>query len=151
MTLTLTDDAKISAVLPADLQSIAPGSYIGAAATPEDNGRLLAQEIVIFPPSMKGVGEGHRPWDLTPDSTMTNGTVDATVGDVTARVLTLEYKDGQKELEVPPGIPIVTLAPGDAGLLVPGAWVFLTAKKADDGVLTTDRVAVGKDGLKPPM
>ena len=52
---------------------------------------------------------------------------------------------------MPPGIPIVTLAPGDAGLLVPGAWVFLTAKKADDGALTTDRVAVGKDGLKPPM
>ena len=94
---------------------------------PQTDGRLVAQEVLIFPEAMRGVGEGHRAWDLTPDSTMTNATVEAAVTDVAGRVLTLTYKDGKKELIVPPDAPMVTLAPGDASLLNPGNHVFLGA------------------------
>ena len=112
---------------------------------------LKAQEVLIFPEAMRGVGEGHRAWDLTPDSTMTNATVEATVSDVAGRVLTLTYKDGRQELLVPPGTPVVTLAPGDASLLKPGNHVFLSATRQPDGSLTASRITVGKDGLVPPM
>ena len=149
--LMLTPDAKVAALIPAELSAAAAGSFIGAAAVPQPDGRLKAQEVLIFPEALRGVGEGHRAWDLTPDSTMTNATVEATVTDAAGRVLTLTYKDGKKELVVPPDAPIVTLVPGDASLLKPGNHVFLSASQAADGSLTASRITVGKDGLVPPM
>ena len=149
--LTLAPDATITALVPADLAAAGPGSFVGSAAVPQPDGRLKAQEVLIFPEAMRGVGEGHRAWDLTPDSTMTNATVEATVSDVAGRVLTLTYKDGRQELLVPPGTPVVTLAPGDASLLKPGNHVFLSATQQPDGGLTASRITVGKDGLVPPM
>jgi hypothetical protein len=149
--LTLTPDVKIAALVPADLAAAGTGSFIGTAAVPQADGTLKAQEVLIFPEAMRGVGEGHRAWDLTPDSTMTNATVEATVTDASGRVLTLTYKDGSKQLVVPPGTPIVTLVPGDASLLKPGNHVFLSADQNADGTITASRITVGKDGLVPPM
>ena len=149
--LTLTPDVKIAALIPADLAAAGTGSFIGTAAVPQADGTLKAQEVLIFPEAMRGVGEGHRAWDLTPDSTMTNATVEATVTDASGRVLTLTYKDGSKQLVVPPGTPIVTLAPGDASLLKVGNHVFLSAAQNADGTITASRITVGKDGLVPPM
>ena len=149
--VTLTPNAKIAAMVPADLDDAAAGSFIGTAAVPQKDGRLVAQEVLVFPEAMRGAGEGHRAWDLTPDSTMTNATVEAAVTDVSGRVLTLTYKDGKKELIVPPDAPIVTLAPGDASLLKVGNHVFLGATQQPDGSLSAARITVGKDGLVPPM
>ena len=149
--LTLAPDATITALVPADLAAAGKGSFVGTAAVPQPDGRLKAQEVLIFPEAMRGVGEGHHVWDLTPDSTMTNATVEAAVSDVAGRVLTLTYKDGQQELVVPPGTPVVTLAPGDASLLKPGNHVFLSATRQPGGGLTASRITVGKDGLVPPM
>ena len=149
--LMLTPDARVAALIPAELSAAGAGSFIGTAAVPQPDGRLKAQEVLIFPEALRGVGEGHRAWDLTPDSTMTNATVEATVADAAGRVLTLTYKGGKKELVVPPGAPIVTLVPGDASLLKPGNHVFLSASQAADGSLTASRITVGKDGLVPPM
>lgn len=149
--LTLTPDAKIAALVPAQLAAAGKGSFIGTAAVPQADGTLRAQEVLIFPEAMRGVGEGHRPWDLTPDSTMTNATVEATVAGASGRELDLSYKGGQKKLVVPPDTPIVTLAPGDASLLVPGNHVFLSAVPDANGTLIASRITVGKDGLVPPM
>ncbi|MFL5334579.1 MAG: hypothetical protein ACJ8H8_15640 [Geminicoccaceae bacterium] len=149
--LTLTPDVRIGALIPADLGAAGKGSFIGTAAVPQADGRLKAQEVHILPEAMRGVGEGHRAWDLTPDSTMTNATVEGTVSDAAGRVLTLSYPGGKQELVVPPGTPIVTLAPGDASLLQPGNHVFLGATQSPDGNLTASRITVGKDGLVPPM
>lgn len=149
--LTLTPDAKIAALVPADLAAAGKGSFIGTAAVPQPDGTLQAQEVLIFPEAMRGVGEGHRAWDLTPDSTMTNATVEATVTNAAGRVLTLTYKDGGKQLLVPPGTPIVTLEPGDPSLLKVGNHVFLSATQAADGSISASRITVGKDGLVPPM
>jgi hypothetical protein len=149
--ITLAAKFSVSEVRKADFAAIKDGSYIGTAALPQADGSLKAQEVLIFPPALKGAGEGHRPWDLTPGSTMTNATVSGVVTAGAGRTLTLTYKGGAKTLTVPADTPIVTLGPGSPALLVPGAHVFVIAARGADGTLTARRVAVGKDGLVPPM
>ena len=148
--LAIPPDVGITAIVAAKITDIKPGSYIGTAAMPESDGTLRALEIQVFPESMRGVGEGHRPWDLGPQSTMTNGTV----GDVVVaqgRKLTLRYKDGEKTVMVPETAPIITYEPGTQAMLVPGAHVIVTAIEKPDGSLVAQRIGVGKDGLTPPM
>ena len=148
----LAPEHRVTAVLPAELEAVEPGTFVGTAAVPQPDGRLRALELVIFPEPMRGVGEGHYPWDLAPESSMTNATVAATVSEAKGEVLTLTYPDGEQTIVVPPEAPIVTLAPGDDGLLKPGNHVFIGRASAQpDGTLTAESVAVGKDGLVPPM
>jgi hypothetical protein len=147
----LTPQATVSAVIPADIGAIREGTFIGTAASPGPDGQLQAHEVLIFPETMRGTGEGHYPWDLAPGSTMTNATVSAVVSGVSGRALTLTYKGQQGTVVVPPDAPIVTLAPGDDSLLKPGNHVFLSARRQPDGAYTAERIAVGKDGLVPPM
>ena len=149
--VTLKPGARVAAVVPAELAAAKPGSFVGSAAVPQADGTLKAQEVLIFPEAMRGVGEGHRPWDLTPDSTMTNATVEATVAAASGHELTLTYQGGQQRLVVPPGTPIVTLEPGDEKLLQPGNHVFLGASPDGVGGFSATRIMVGKDGLVPPM
>ena len=146
----LTPGTAITAVVPATLQDIKPGSFIGTAALPGPNGTLVAIEVHVFPENMRGVGEGHRPFDLQPESTMTNGTVGSVVG-AEARTLKVSYQGGEKIVLVPEQTPIVAFAPGGRDLLTRDAHIILFASKAADGGLTAQRVLVGKDGLVPPM
>jgi hypothetical protein len=148
--VTLTPDAVVTAVVPAKLSDIKSGSYIGTAALPQPDGTQKAIEIHVFPESMRGAGEGFRPFDLEPNSTMTNGTVGDVTG-VTGRSLTVRYRGGKKTISVTPETPIVTFAPGSRSMLVAGAHVIVTAAQDADGGLTANRILVGKDGLVPPM
>ncbi len=100
---------------------------------------------------MRGVGEGHRPWDLTPDSTMTNANVESRVSDVKGPLLTLTYKGGEQKVLVPSGTPVVTIVEGSRAMIKPGAHVFVVARKSGDQAYTALRIAVGVDGLVPPM
>jgi hypothetical protein len=150
VTVLMRPDTAITVIAPAKITDIEPGSYIGTAAIPLPDGSLQAIEIQVFPPSMRGVGEGHRPYDLQPNSTMTNGTVGAVVG-TEGRTLTLSYQGGEKKILVPADAPIITYEPGNPAMLVPGAHVIITTAKAADGTLSADRVGVGKGGLTPPM
>ena len=151
LSITLSEDFQVSAVAKASLSDIKSGDYIGSAAVKGTDGKLHAQEVVIFPEAARGTGEGHRPWDLTPDSTMTNATVAEVVDIAEGRLLKLKYQGGENEIEVPPEAPIVTLAPGDRSILQPGTAVFIPATKAADGTLAASRVIAGKDGVQPPM
>ena len=151
LSIALANDLKVSAVEKAQLSDIKQGDFIGTAAVPGTDGKLHAQEVLIFQEALRGAGEGHRPWDLTPDSTMTNATVAEVAEGAKGRLLKLKYKDGEKEIEVPMEAPIVTLAPGDPSLLQPGTAVFISAMKAADGTLSASRVTAGKDGVPPPM
>jgi hypothetical protein len=151
LSIALANDLKVSAVNKAQLSDIKQGDFIGTAAVPGTDGKLHAQEVLIFPEALRGAGEGHRPWDLTPDSTMTNATVAEVAEGAKGRLLKLKYKDGEKEIEVPMEAPVVTLAPGDPSLLQPGTAVFISAMKAADGTLSASRVTAGKDGVPPPM
>jgi hypothetical protein len=149
--LKLAAGGGISAIVPAALADIKPGKYIGVAALPMADGSQKALEVHIFPEPMRGTAEGHRPWDLQPKSTMTNANVEAQVASADGQLLTLKYKDGEKKIIVPPGIPIVTYAPADVSDLKAGAKIFVVAaKKLPDGTLETSRISVGK-GAAPPM
>ena len=140
----------VTAVLPATLADAKPGTFIGTAATgPKDH--LRALEVQIFPEAMRGTGEGHRPWDLMPESTMTNATIESESAGTDGRTLMLVAKGEKLSVSVPPGTPVITYAPGDASMLTPGAKVFIGVETAADGTMSASRVAVGKDGLTPPM
>ncbi len=149
-TLHLADDVQVQSLVPISIDAIKPGSFIGSAAVTQPDGTLRAVEVHVFPESMRGTGEGHRPFDLGPGSTMTNGTV----GDVVAssgRSLKVGYKGGEKTIFVPPETPIVTYETGSKALLVPSARVIVFATEGPEKILTATRIAVGKNGLVPPM
>ena len=151
VTLALPDEVKPAEVLPTDISTIQPGSFIGTAAMQRPDGKLEALEVVVFPEAARGTGEGHYPWDLKPDSTMTNATVANLVRSSDGRTLTLRYKDGEKTVVVPEGVPVVTFRPGDSSLLVRGAKAFIVAEPMENGDLVVRRLLVGRNGFQPPM
>ncbi|MBC7649993.1 MAG: hypothetical protein H7197_12920 [Vitreoscilla sp.] len=157
ITLVRPATMDVTEVYPIALADIKAGSYIGTAAMPQADGSQLALEVLVFPEAMRGAGEGHRPWDLQPQSTMTN----ATVADLAAapsavpggQKMTLKYKDGEKVVIVPASAPVVTFKPGkqdEAALLIPGAKVLVTAQE-QAGKPTALRIVVGRNGFAPPM
>jgi len=147
----LADNAMVVALVKASLADVKQGSYIGVSGMPQPDGSQKALEIHIFPEAMRGTGDGHRPWDLQPSSTMTNGAVEQTAASADGQVLTLKYKDGEKKIVVPADCPIVGYLPGDKSELKPGAAIFIAAaQKQPDGTLVTPRVNVGR-GTAPPM
>ncbi|MBV8840739.1 MAG: hypothetical protein JO000_29730 [Alphaproteobacteria bacterium] len=147
----LPDNVMVVSLIKASLADIKPGSYVGVSGMPQPDGSQKALEVHIFPEAMRGVGEGHRPWDLQPSSTMTNGAVDQSSASTDGQVLTLKYKDGEKKIVVTPETSIVTYQPGDKSELKPGAPIFISAAtKGADGTLETPRINVGR-GVAPPM
>ncbi len=150
ITLTLPDETGIAEVIPTDISSIQPGSFVGTAAMPRADGKLESLEVVVFPEAARGTGEGHYPWDLKPDSSMTNATVADLARSPDGRALILRYKDGEKTVIVPNGVPVVTFRPGDRALIVPGAKVFIVAEPKDDQ-FTVKRLLIGRNGFQPPM
>jgi hypothetical protein len=151
--VTLADGFRVNYVVKADLAKLVAGAYVGSAAVAQPDGTLRALEVHIFPEAMRGTGEGHQPYDLGAQSTMTNGTVDAAalVESVNGRVLTVKYKDGEKKIFVANDTPIVAYEAADAKALIPGAHVYIVAQRGPDGSLSVARVNVGKNGLVPPM
>jgi len=148
----LTKHATVAAVTKATLSEVKPGSYIGTTAVPQRNGTLRALEIHIFPASMRGVGEGTRPWNLAPRSSMTNGTVAQKVERVSADTITVDYRGGHKVVTVTPKTKVVALVPGSRSELQPKAKIFIPhAIRNDNGSLEASRVTVGKNGVVPPM
>ena len=148
--VALAPGYTVAAVVPAELSAIKTGAYVGAAAVGPKDG-LRALEVLIFPEAMRGTGEGHYPWDLVPESTMTNAAIEAEAAGADGRRLTLVAKGERLVVTVPPDAPVVTFEPGTPAMLTPGAKVFIGARQAPDGALSAARVAVGKDGLTPPM
>ncbi len=153
--LVLASNLVVSEVYAIDIADIKKGSYVGSAALPQPDGSLRAIEVLVFPEAMRGAGEGHRGWDLMPQSTMTNATVDEVLattgaGTDTLRTLKLKFKDGEKTLVVPAGAPIVTIKPADRSLLVVGAQLIITAE-LKDGQPTATRITAGRNGFQPPM
>lgn len=147
----LADNWAVALVVPLTMADIKPGSFVGVASVGAD-ARRTALEVLVFPDAMKGSNEGHYPWDLQPESMMTNATVSTVAGAGDERSLKLEYKGGGTQtIEVKPGTPIVTFLPGERADAKVGAKVFVGAAKAADGTLSAGRLNVGKDGLTPPM
>jgi hypothetical protein len=148
--VSLTEKATILAVEKVTMDGIKVGEFVGVGAMPQADGTQRAVRINIFDESRRGSGEGHRPWSSDPKGTMTNATVDTTVGSVDGQVLMLKYKGGEKKIIVPPDAIIQRNVPGNASDLKPGAAVSISAATPKpDGTFETGRVSVGRDGYAP--
>jgi hypothetical protein len=177
--IALGAGTKYLQVVKSSLDKVEKDSYIGTA-TKTVGSNLIALEVVVFPAAMKGAGDGHYDWDKIPDTTlsgksyasssmtngsvtavstpssatvhsaMTNGSVSSASNEKGVKKLTVTYKGGQQTILVPPTAPIVTFLPGSTSDLTKGAAVFIQATKDGDATAAA-LVAVGKDGLTPPM
>jgi hypothetical protein len=149
--LTMTGDLRVVGIVKIPLSEIKVGSFIGTTTVPGADGSNNAVEVHVFPEDMRGTGEGSRPYDLKPNSSMTNATVAESVVGNDGHTLMIKYKDGEKKVIVSPDTPVVTYVPADKSDLKPGAKVIAFMKKLPDGSFETNRVSVGRDGLTPPM
>jgi hypothetical protein len=144
MKIHLADNAPVNEVVKAALSDIKPNSYVAVTAMPQPDGSQKATAVIIFPEAMRGVGDGHRPWDFVPSSTMTNATVDTSVAGVDGEKLTVKYKDGDKTIIVPPTAEIATYAKKSLADLKPGEKIFIAAtKKGPDGTLEAANISFG--------
>jgi len=147
--VNVTDNVAVFGVVKATLADLKPGAFVGVGAMPQPDGSQKAIRVMIFAESQRGTGEGHRPW-VQPGSTMTNATIDTTVGSVDGQTLMVKYKDGEKKIIVPPGLDIQQYVVGEKSELKPGAAILITAAtKKPDGSLETARVNVGRGGVVP--
>lgn len=151
VSIALKPGWSVAAVAKASVNDIKRGDYVGIASLPKSEGGDGALEVLIFPPQMKGLGEGSFGWDLQPNSSMTNATVADAVKSVQGSVVTVSYHGQDKKISIQPDTPVVTLAPATAEDLQPGAVVFVSAEKASSGVIRSGQVIVGKNGVVPPM
>jgi hypothetical protein len=151
VTVRLKPDTTVTLVVPASLSDVKPGAYVGVAALPGDDGGLKAMEVHVFPEAMRGAGEGFRPFDLAPGSSMTNGALSARVDGVSGPTLTVTYAGGQQTIRLDASTPIVSFAPGARADVKVGAALVARGAKASDGAIDAARILVGKDGLTPPM
>jgi hypothetical protein len=149
--LHMTSDMRVVGITKISLADIKLGSFIGATTVPGPDGRQDAIEVHVFPEDMRGTGEGSRPYDLRPNSTMTNATVAETVAGNDGQNLTIKYKDGEKKITVGPDTPVVTYVPADRSDLKADAKIIAFIKQLPDGSYETNRISVGRDGLTPPM
>jgi hypothetical protein len=149
--LHMTPDMRVVGITKISLSDIKVGSFIGTTTVPGADGVPTAVEVHVFPEDMRGTGEGSRPYDLRPNSTMTNATVTESVVGNDGHTLLVKYKDGEKKVVVTPETPVVTYVPADKSDLKDGAKVIAFIKKLPDGSFETNRVSVGRDGLTPPM
>jgi hypothetical protein len=149
--LHMTGDVKLVGITKTSLSDVKVGSFIGATTVPGPDGAQNAVEVHVFPEDMRGTGEGSRPYDLRPNSSMTNATVAQTVAGNDGHTLLIKYKGGEKKVTVTPQTAVVAFVPADKSDLKAGAKVIAFMKKLPDGSYETNRVSIGRDGLTPPM
>ena len=151
VTINLPEKFSVLAVVKASMADIKPGTFIGTATMTKPDSTLRSMEVVVFPEGMKGTGEGHYPWDLPGSSAMTNATVTNAVKGVDGQTVTMTYKGGEKKIEIPADVPVVTLFPATAADIKPGEAVFVPGQRGEDGAIHASVVLFGKDGVVPPM
>ena len=152
LTVKLAEPMRVSAMVKSSLADIKEGTFIGVSAMPQPDGSQKAYAVHIFLDSQKGVvADRFSEWDSRPGSTMTNANVATTVSGNDGQNLLVKYKDGEKKVIIPAGIPIAKYEPGTAADLKVGAKIFVgAAKKEADGTLTAPNIAVGRD-IDPPQ
>jgi hypothetical protein len=153
LTVKLAEPLRVNAMVKGSLADIKEGSFIGVSAMPQPDGTQKAYAIHIFLDAQKGVvPDSFNPnWDNRPGSTMTNANVATTVVGKDGQEILVKYKDGEKKVLVPAGIPIAKYAAGGAEDLKVGAKVFIGgARKQDDGTFAAPNIAVGRD-IDPPQ
>jgi len=151
VTVVLADNATVFGVEKRTVADIKPGDFLASGGVKGTDGKIHAVEVRIFPESLRGIGEGQRPWDVKPDGVMTNATVGTVSQSPEGGVIHVKYKGGESEYTVGPEVPVLAYVAGDRGLLKLGAAIVTIAEKKPDGTLSTGRVTAEKNGVKPRM
>jgi hypothetical protein len=152
LTIALAANVIVSYLTKKTAADIKSGDFVASTGIKGTDGKLHAIEVRIFPENLRGVGEGQYPWDLKPDSIMTNATVGTITQSPQGNILKVSYKGAESEFMIDPDTPVYgTATDGDTSLLRPGTAVFVIAQKQDDGKLTSARLYAEKDGIKPSM
>jgi hypothetical protein len=151
LAIALAPNVTVAYLVKKSLADIKAGDFVASTSTKGTDGKNHAVELRIFPEAMRGLGEGQYPWDLMPDSLMTNATVSGVTGAPQGQTLKVNYKGNESEIVVGTDTPVFGYGAGDASLLKPGSAIFIVALKKPDGSLSAARVTAEKDGVKPPM
>jgi hypothetical protein len=157
MGFPLSPDLGVYVVTPATIDDVKQGQFVGLT-TVTSGDRQVALEAHLFADDLRGLGEGHYPWDLVDKpNMMTNATV-AQVKDVGAdRELKVSYREGEPKVEgtqtiyLPPSAPIVHMAKADRALLAPGKDVVLLVRPDRERTPVVIAAVVGDRGARPPM
>ncbi|KQP07056.1 hypothetical protein [Methylobacterium sp. Leaf93] len=150
LTVSMAPDVKVLAASTGKITDIKPDSYIGTAAIPQPDGSQKALQVTVFASSLRGTADGHYPWDLGSNSTMTNGAI-GTISGTAGRTLLVKYQGGEKKVNVPEDVPVTLVDPGDKSIVVDGAKVVAFTKKGTDGKPTAVILIVGRNGTVPSM
>jgi hypothetical protein len=146
--LHLLPDTQVATAKKTTLAELGPNAYVGVTSVKGPDGRMVAKEVHAIGPQ---VPQMHGPWDSTPNSTMTNANIAATAQTSGGNEITLKYKGGEQKILVTPETEVVSFVPGSRADLKPGETIFSGARVESDGKFVTPRVAVSKDGVKPPQ
>lgn len=152
LNVKVADDARVSALVKAELADIKVDSFIGIAGVPQPDGSIEAFSIHIFLPAQRGVvPDRHGPWDARPGSTMTNAYVESMVAGKDGETLMVKYKEGEKKIVVTKDTVIGAVAPGNKSELKAGTpiIIFASEKQPDNSVLA--KVMYVGRGLAPAM
>jgi hypothetical protein len=148
---TVDDKSRVTALVKASLDDIKPDTFIGVAGVPRPDGSIEAFSIHIPPAAIRGQGEGERPWDAQPGSTMTNTYFVSVVSNSGGQTLTVKNKDGEKKVIVTGATVIAEAAPADRAELKAGAQIIiLGSEKQPDGTVLIKSMYVGR-GVTPAM
>jgi hypothetical protein len=151
-TIKLPDNYRVLGLTKITIADVKAGDYVGITSTPQTDGTQKAIHVHIFPEPLRGVAEGHYPWDSRPGAMMTNATVNTTVTGNDGQTLTVKYKTGEQKVLVPADAIILKYVAAEKAELKPGAKIIImAAQKQPDGSFTTANVSVGLNGLTPPM
>jgi hypothetical protein len=145
--IELAPDLQVATTKKAAAADFKPGAYVGVTSLKGADGRLVARRVHALGPQ---VPQMHAPWDSIPDSMMTNATLEGSAQVGAGTELTLKNKDGERRILVTPQTEYYTFAPGTRADLKRGETIF-TSARPDGGKLIAQRIAVSKDGIKPPQ
>ena len=148
ISIKLASDAGLFLVTKADMSAIQSGKFVGITSF-EVDGKRVAREVHVFDESLRGLAEGHYPWDLeAKPNMMTNANISKIEEVGTDRVVKVDYKGGEQTISIPTDATVVSFVKAPAGQLAVGRKVFVVMKKDAPEAAA---VVVGAEGVKPPM
>ena len=150
--LSIKQPLTIYHEVPADLNRVTSGSYVGIPSVQQQDGRELAQKVMIFPKELRGAAEGSVLLDAPPGdatrSRMTNGSVSRAVtsrmtnGSIEKRsgtTLVVTYQDGAQSIALPPNVPVTKIVPGQL-TLAEGDTIYAATTTGADGTPSTNKI-----------
>ncbi len=151
LNVNIDDKSRVSTLVKASLADIKPDTYIGIAGIPQPDGSIQAFSIHVLPAAARGNGQGERPWDGRPGSTMTNAFAGSSVVSTNGQILMVKNKDGEKKVIITPTTAFAAAAPFEKSDFHVGAQIIVfAAEKQPDGSMLVKAMYVGR-GITPAM